>query len=81
MSTAIWASVWSSPRYSSGVYGEIQVSDTQGGFIYLNKKNTPLLQRIKSSVGGAVGIKYSSLKESGYLFAEGPEDVKDLIVG
>lgn len=63
------------------VHGEIQVSDTQGGFIYLNKKKTPFLQRIKSSIGGAVGIKYVSLKESGYLFAEGPEDVKELIEG
>jgi|GEM_PF-1236560 formylmethanofuran dehydrogenase subunit C len=62
------------------VYGEIEVSDTQGGFIYLNKKSTPFLQRMKSSIGGAVGIKYATLKESGYLFAEGPEDVKGLIV-
>jgi formylmethanofuran dehydrogenase subunit C len=63
------------------VYGEIHSSDAQGGFIYLNKKSTPFLERMKKSIGGAIGVKYVALKESGYLFAEEPEDLKEMIVG
>lgn len=63
------------------VYGRIQVADNQGGFIYLNKKSTPFYKRIVRSIGGDIGLKYVSLKESGYLFAEDPEDVKEIILG
>lgn len=63
------------------VYGQIQVADNQGGFIYLNKKSTPFYKRIARSIGGDIGLKYVSLKESGYLFAQDPEDVKELILG
>lgn len=63
------------------VHGRIQVADNQGGFIYLNKKSTPFYKRIVRSVGGDIGLKYVSLKESGYLFAEDPEDVKEIILG
>ncbi len=63
------------------VFGEIQSSDAQGGFIYLNKKSTPFLERIKKSIGGAIGVKYVTLKESGYLFADEREDLKDIVEG
>jgi hypothetical protein len=62
------------------VYGEIQASDTGGGFIYLHKRKTPIYERIKKSFGGGVGVKYVSLKDSGYLFAEGPDDVQEIII-
>ena len=62
------------------VHGEIRVSDTQGGFIYLNRKKVPLLKRIAGTIGSEIGVRYVELKESGYLFAEDPEEVKDLIL-
>jgi len=62
------------------VHGEIKVSDTQGGFIYLNRKKVPLLKRIAGTIGSEIGVRYVELKESGYLFAEDPEEVKDLIL-
>jgi formylmethanofuran dehydrogenase subunit C len=62
------------------VHGEIKASDYEGGFIYLNKKSAPLLKRITQSLGGKIGVKYLPLKESGYLFAEGHDDLADLIV-
>jgi formylmethanofuran dehydrogenase subunit C len=63
------------------VHGEIHVSDTQGGFVYLHKKSTPLLQRVAKSIGGAIGVKYVTLKDSGYIFAEEPDDIKEIILG
>jgi formylmethanofuran dehydrogenase subunit C len=63
------------------VHGEVHVSDSQGGFIYLNKKSTPLVKRLTKSLGGDIGIKYVTLKESGYLFAEESDDIKEIIVG
>lgn len=63
------------------VHGEIHVADNQGGFIYLNKKSVPFYKRMVRSVGGDIGIKYVQLKESGYLFAEDPEDIKEIILG
>jgi formylmethanofuran dehydrogenase subunit C len=62
------------------VHGEIHVADNQGGFIYLNKKSTPFYKRMARSVGGDIGVKYVILKDSGYLFAEDPEDIKELIL-
>ncbi|MEJ5376131.1 MAG: hypothetical protein WHX93_06100 [bacterium] len=63
------------------VHGQIQVADNQGGFIYLNKKSTPFYKRVVRSIGGDIGLKYVSLRESGYLFAEDPEDIKEIIQG
>ena len=63
------------------VFGEIHSSDAQGGFIYMNKKSTPFLERIKKSIGGAIGVKYVTLKESGYLFADEREDLKEIVEG
>jgi formylmethanofuran dehydrogenase subunit C len=62
------------------VYGEIQASDSEGGFIYLNKKGSPLISRLKKTLGGNIGIKYVTLRDSGYLFAEGPDDIKEIVV-
>ncbi len=62
------------------VHGDIRVSDAEGGFIYLNKKSTSLIKRLKRSIGSDIGIKYVSLKDSGYLFVESAEEVKDLVV-
>ncbi len=63
------------------VHGQIHVEDNQGGFIYLNKKSTPFYKRFVRTIGGDIGLKYVSLKESGYLFAEDPEDIKEIILG
>jgi formylmethanofuran dehydrogenase subunit C len=63
------------------VHGETRASDNQGGFIYLNKKSTSMITRAVKSLGGDIGIKYVTLKESGYLFAEDPEDIKEIILG
>jgi hypothetical protein len=62
------------------VYGRIEAAESEGGFIYLNKKSAPILQRIKQSFGGRLSVKHIALKESGYLFVESPEDVKELIL-
>jgi hypothetical protein len=62
------------------VHGQIEVSDIGGGFVYLNKRKNRLLDRLKSVIGGSIGIKYVKLKESGYLFAEEPDDIKDIVL-
>lgn len=62
------------------IHGEVSVSNSQGGFVYINKKKVPLFKRIATFVGRDIGVKYVGLKESGYLFAKDLQDVKDLIL-
>jgi formylmethanofuran dehydrogenase subunit C len=62
------------------IHGDIQASDTEGGFIYCNKRSTPIFKRLKKSIGGDIGIQYVTLKDSGYLFAEEPADLQEIIV-
>lgn len=62
------------------VYGEVSISDTGGGFVYLNKKNVPIQKRLLGGLGKSIGLKYVKLKESGYLFIEKEEDIKELIL-
>jgi formylmethanofuran dehydrogenase subunit C len=61
------------------VYGTVEMEDKDGGFVYLNKKKIPLAKRLLGGIGKGIGLKYVNLKESGYLFAENEEDLKELI--
>jgi hypothetical protein len=36
---------------------------------------------VAKSIGGAIGVKYVTLKDSGYIFAEEPDDIKEIILG
>lgn len=62
------------------VYGEIQTMGIEGGYIYLNRKSTPVFERMRNFIGGDISVKYVALKESGYLFAEGPDDIKEIVL-
>lgn len=61
------------------VHGSVEIEDKEGGFIYLNKKKTPLAKRLLGGIGKGIGLKYVNLKESGYLFVKDEEDLKELI--
>jgi formylmethanofuran dehydrogenase subunit C len=62
------------------VHGEVNIPDTGGGFVYLNKKNVPIKKRFLGGLGKSIGLKYVNLKESAYLFIEKEEDIKELIL-